>query len=218
MVGTTLLLAKQLIDSDEYYAFNPIGGLHHSMRNRAGGFCIFNDIGVTVEYLFKQGYKKILYIDIDAHHGDGVYYSFEMDNRLYIWDVHEDSRFLYPGTGLDSEIGIGPAEGTKVNINLLPGSGDKELLGYLTSLEEIFNRCKPEFVIFQVGVDGLEGDPLTQLKYSLNGYLEVIQKARELSLTYGNGKVLFLGGGGYNLNNINQGWSALIRTIAGRLK
>lgn len=215
VVGTTLYLLKQLINTEENYAFNPIGGLHHSMRDRAGGFCIFNDIGVAIEYLFQKGYTKILYIDIDAHHGDGVYYSFEMDNRLFIWDIHEDGRYLYPGTGKNNEIGKGPGEGTKVNINLPPGSGDKELLGYLSSLEGIFNRSKPEFVICQVGVDGLEGDPITHLKYTLKGYLEVIHKVKEWSLHYGKRKVLFLGGGGYNLNNISQGWSALIKTTIG---
>ncbi len=100
VVGASLFVTEEIISGRFKRAFVPIAGLHHAKRDSAGGFCVFNDIGVVIETLRKiHGVNRIAYIDIDAHHGDGVYYSYEEDPNLIFVDVHEDGRFLFPGTG-----------------------------------------------------------------------------------------------------------------------
>src|SRR5918996_642121 len=139
VVGTSLKALELVMEKRDgiLHAFNPIGGLHHSRRGSAGGFCVFNDIGiVSLIAREKYGIKKIAYIDIDAHHGDGVYYEFENDPNLYIADIHEDGRYLYPGTGAESEIGLGNARGTKLNIQMKPNSDDNDFFSEFKRIEE----------------------------------------------------------------------------------
>ena len=110
VVGTTLAAVDAIMEGKSNRAFVPIAGLHHAGRSHAAGFCVFNDCGIAVEHLRKHhGLQRIAYVDIDAHHGDGVYYSYEEDPNLIFVDVHEDGRFLFPGTGFPEEIGIGLA-------------------------------------------------------------------------------------------------------------
>ena len=125
VVGSTVDAVHRLMRGDFRRAFVPIAGLHHARRDRAGGFCVFNDCGVAIEVL-KADYRlgSIAYVDIDAHHGDGVYYDFEDDPAVVYADLHEDGRFLYPGTGAAEETGRGPALGTKLNIPMPPYSDE----------------------------------------------------------------------------------------------
>ena len=107
--------------------FQPIGGLHHARRAGAAGFCVFNDCGVVIDTLRSEyGVQRVAYVDIDVHHGDGLYYPFEADPDLVYADIHEDGHFLYPGTGHDHERGTGAAEGMKLNLPMQPGWGDKD--------------------------------------------------------------------------------------------
>jgi acetoin utilization protein AcuC len=124
-VGGSLFGYNQIVNEIEDHFFNPVGGLHHARRNRAGGFCVFNDCAVAITKALET-FDQVAYVDIDAHHGDGVFYGFENDPRVIIGDIHEDGKYLYPGTGFASETGKGKAEGTKLNISLDPGSGDEE--------------------------------------------------------------------------------------------
>jgi acetoin utilization protein AcuC len=126
VVGGTIGALERILDGEARRAFIPIGGLHHARRNGAAGFCVFNDCGIAIEHARrKYGLERIAYIDIDAHHGDGVYYGFADDPVAIIADTHEDGRFLYPGTGHREETGEGAAAGTKLNIPLPPGAGDE---------------------------------------------------------------------------------------------
>ncbi len=127
VVGTMLAAVDAVMDGTTKRAFVPIAGLHHAGRDHAAGFCVFNDLGVAVEYLRKKyGVQRIAYVDIDAHHGDGVYYGFEDDPDLIFADLHEDGRYLYPGTGSAEETGTGKAKGTKLNIPMPPGATDSD--------------------------------------------------------------------------------------------
>src|SRR5213594_5068285 len=152
VVGSTLLALDIVINKPNgvVHAFNPIGGLHHARRDAAGGFCVFNDIGIAIMYArSKYNIKKILYIDIDAHHGDGVFYEFEDDTMLFFPDIHEDGRYLYPGTGSAAETGNGVAEGTKLNIPLESGAGDKEYIQASGKIEHFVDNARPELIILQ---------------------------------------------------------------------
>ncbi len=193
-------------------AFNLAGGWHHAYRDRGGGFCVFNDIGVSIEYIRSRYGHDItfFYVDIDAHHGDGVYYSYEYDPKVYIFDIHEDGRFLYPGTGFSSERGRGEAFGTKFNVPLPPWSSDSELHRYIDECLEHLYRVGPDIILFQAGQDGLAGDPITHLSYTDEGYLDAVAKVFRAGKELGVG-ILFLGGGGYQPERVARNWVKVLR-------
>jgi acetoin utilization protein AcuC len=215
-VGSTVLALERVMDGSLDHAFNPVGGLHHATRESSAGFCVFNDIGVIVEML-KSRYQmdRILYVDIDVHHGDGVYYSYESDPGVFIFDVHEDGRFLYPGTGFSNEIGEGNAKGTKVNVPLAPGSGNAELVDQLPRLEEFARKARPGFIIFQCGADGLRGDPIAGLEFTSAAHREVGSLLHRLSHELCSGKLLALGGGGYVPQNCADAWISVVESLVG---
>ena len=129
VVGAALEGLERVMNGESLRTFQPIGGLHHARRSSAAGFCVFNDCGVVIDTLrSRYGLTRIAYVDIDVHHGDGLYYPYESDPTLIYADIHEDGNFLYPGTGHDFERGQGEAEGLKLNIPMQPGWGDKEFM------------------------------------------------------------------------------------------
>jgi acetoin utilization protein AcuC len=197
------------------HAFNPIGGLHHARRRYAAGFCIFNDIGVVImEARRKYGIKRILYVDIDAHHGDGVFYEFENDPLVFIADVHEDGHYLYPGTGFEYETGTGDAKGTKLNLPLEPDSNDNDFIATFDKITGfVDNVAKPELIILQCGADGLRGDPITHLGYTSEAHRFAADTLHKLSHIYCDGRILALGGGGYNLKNIAEAWTTVVKSL-----
>ncbi|EQD44777.1 Histone deacetylase superfamily, partial [mine drainage metagenome] len=135
-------------------AFHPAGGLHHAHRDAASGFCIFNDVAVGVERAVSAGHR-VAYLDIDAHHGDGVMYGFYDSGRVLDIDVHQDGRTLFPGTGAVSEIGAGDGEGRKVNVPLPPGAGDETLVPLVARLVPTLLRdFRPDLIVVQHGADG----------------------------------------------------------------
>jgi acetoin utilization protein AcuC len=213
-VGSTVSAVEKIMSKEVDHAFNPVGGLHHATRDSAAGFCVFNDIGITIELLRKNyTVHRILYVDIDVHHGDGVYYSYESDPELFIFDIHEDGQFLYPGTGSASEVGEGKARGTKVNIPLQPGSGDLAVFNQLPHLEEFARAAKPEFIIFQCGADGLRGDPIAGLNYTPATHRQVGTLLHRLSHELCSGRLMALGGGGYVPQNCADAWTAVVQSL-----
>ncbi|MBC7945822.1 MAG: acetoin utilization protein AcuC [Burkholderiales bacterium] len=191
--------------------FQPIGGLHHARRDAAAGFCVFNDIGIVIETLRAQHrVKRIAYIDIDVHHGDGVFYSYQDDPDLIFADIHEDGHYLYPGTGGADETGRGKAKGTKLNIPLRPGAGDKEFFAAWEKAEALLTKYKPEFFLFQCGADSLAGDPLAHLNYSEATHAHAARRLRILADRYAGGRIMGFGGGGYNRKNIAEAWNAVL--------
>lgn len=197
------------------HAFNPIGGLHHARRDTAGGFCVFNDIGVAIlAARQKYGIKQLAYVDIDAHHGDGVFYEFEDDPLLFFADIHEDGLHLYPGTGSANEIGKGEAARTKINIPLEPGAGDDEFIDAFGRIEKFIDSVKPELIILQCGADGLAGDPITHLQYTTRAHRHAADVLHGLAHKHCNGRIVALGGGGYNRTNIGNAWTEVVKSFA----
>ena len=214
VVGASLFVTEEIISGRFKRAFVPIAGLHHAKRDSAGGFCVFNDIGVVIETLRKiHGVNRIAYIDIDAHHGDGVYYSYEEDPNLIFVDVHEDGRFLFPGTGFPEEIGIGPAEGTKKNISLKPGDGDVVFQENWSHIQAFLDDSEPEFFILQCGADSLLGDPITNLALSERSHYLAAQSLTVLAEKHAKGRIIALGGGGYNRDNIGRAWTQVVKAF-----
>ena len=214
VVGTGLAAINRILKHDWHHAFVPIGGLHHARRDGAAGFGVFNDCGIVIEALRQRyGITRVAYVDIDAHHGDGVYYAFEEDPDLAIADIHEDGRYLYPGTGAANEEGKGIARGTKLNIPLAPGSDDSDFLRAWSRVEALVEDHKPEFIIFQAGVDSMIGDPLTHLRFSVAAHIHATRRLVELTNKYAKGRLLVYGGGGYNLDNVANGWCAVCKEL-----
>ncbi|MDW8084145.1 MAG: acetoin utilization protein AcuC [Candidatus Caldarchaeum sp.] len=215
VVGTTLKLLRKVLEGEFAAAFNPMGGLHHARRDRAGGFCIFNDAGVAIEYLLrKKNLNAVAYVDIDAHHGDGICYDFYREKRVIFADIHQDGRTLYPGTGFRNETGEGDAKGTKLNIPLLPYSGDEEFIQAFKEVEQFLEKFEFDFVLLQCGADGLMGDPLTTLQYSPKAHEYAASSLRKIAERKCGGKILAMGGGGYNPTNVALAWTAVVKALA----
>ncbi len=215
VVGATLQAGELLVSGAARRVFIPIAGLHHAARDKTSGFCVFNDIGVLIENLRRQhGIQRIAYVDIDAHHGDGVYYGFASDPDLVFADIHEDGRFLFPGTGHREEIGIGPGEGSKLNIPMHPGAGDEEFAEAWEECEAFLEDARPEFYILVAGADSLAGDPLTHLQYSEDAHGKAARAVCRLADAHAQGRVLGLGAGGYNRRNVAAAWSRVVSEFA----
>ena len=214
VVGATLNAAGAIMNGECRRAFVPIAGLHHAARDRAAGFCVFNDCGVAIELLRKDsGLSRVAYVDIDAHHGDGVFYAFEDDASVIFADVHEDGRYLYPGTGAADETGSGAAEGTKLNLPMAPGSDDMAFARVWPKVITHLERFAPEFIILQCGADSVEGDPITHLRFTSKTHGFAAQELSALADRLGHGRVLALGGGGYNRANIAQAWTSVVENL-----
>ena len=214
VVGSTLDACRRLMAGECARVFIPIAGLHHAQRAAAAGFCAFNDIGVAIEYLEQEhGLERIAYVDIDAHHGDGVFYAFESDPAVAFADLHEDGRYLYPGTGDAGETGRGPAAGTKLNVPMPPDADDRRFHEAWERVETFVDAARPQFVLFQCGADSVAGDPITHLRYSSDAHAHAARRLCALADTHAGGRLLAMGGGGYNRRNLALAWTAVLEQL-----
>jgi len=214
VVGSVLDALRAIITGECRRAFVPIAGLHHARRDAAAGFCVFNDIGVAIETLrAEHGIRRIAYVDIDAHHGDGVFYAFEDDPDLIYADIHEDGRYLYPGTGSASETGRGKAAGIKLNLPMPPEADDKAFFAAWDKAEAFVREAKPEFILLQAGADSLDGDPITHLRYTPATHAHAVHRLRVLADELCQGRLLATGGGGYNRDNLAAAWCAVVEGL-----
>ncbi len=216
VVGTSLAALERIMTGACAQAFVPIAGLHHARRDGAAGFCVFNDCGVVIETLRRQyGIQRIAYVDIDAHHGDGVFYAYEADPDLSLVDFHEDGIYLYPGTGAAAERGRGAALGSKLNIPLPPRADDARFLSEWARAEDFLAAARPEFIVFQCGADSLAGDPITHLALSSAAHRHAAGRLQALAHQYSQGRLLACGGGGYNRANLAAAWCAVVAALLG---
>jgi acetoin utilization protein AcuC len=203
LVAGASIQAASLVESGRAdTAFNISGGLHHAMSGRASGFCYINDAVVAIMSLLKKG-KRVAYIDIDAHHGDGVQAAFYRTDRVLTISIHENGRLLFPGTGFEQEIGEGEGKGYCVNIPMPPHADDELFVhAFYETAPSLIERFKPDIVVTQLGVDSLYKDPLAHLHYTNNGFCEVVRKIKEIAP-----KWVALGGGGYDMVNVARAWT-----------
>jgi len=214
VVGASVAAMERIMTGEAQRAFVPIAGLHHAGRDHAAGFCVFNDCGVVIELLrSRHGLTRVAYIDIDAHHGDGVFYAFEDDPDICIADIHEDGRVLYPGTGHAHETGRGEAVGTKLNLPLESGAGDESFFAAWAQVEAHVEASRPEFIVFQCGADSVAGDPITHLQWSPSAHGYAAARLCGIAERLGHGRVLGLGGGGYNRDNLALAWTSVVRSF-----
>jgi acetoin utilization protein AcuC len=202
--------ARLLLDGVARIAFNPSGGFHHAHPGMASGFCYLNDIVLAANRFLDAG-KRVLFLDVDVHHGDGVQDAFYDSNRVMTVSLHESGHTLFPGTGSEADIGIGEGTGYSVNLPLPVGTYDK---AYRRVFDEgalpLIKAYNPDVVIFEVGMDGLAGDPLAHLNLTNNVYADIAHEVTQL------GKPLLVtGGGGYHIENTVRGWALLWGVLCG---
>jgi acetoin utilization protein AcuC len=203
LVTGASLQASELVDSgDVAIAFNISGGLHHALASRASGFCYINDPVIVISSLLKKD-RRVAYIDIDAHHGDGVQEAFYHTDKVLTISLHESGKYLFPGTGFESETGGERGRGYSVNIPMPPFSDD-ELFVYAFDevVPSLIDRFKPDVIVSQLGADSFLSDPLSHLNYTTHGFCEVVRKIKELSTRW-----IALGGGGYEITNVAKAWT-----------
>ena len=214
VAGTVAAAAEALAAGEGRRAFVPIAGLHHARRDQASGFCVYNDCGIALETLLAAGVAPVAYVDIDVHHGDGVYDGFAADPRVVFADIHQDGRTLFPGTGAAEAQGEGEAAGTKLNIPLAPGAGDEEFAAAWERVEAHLARYRPRAILLQCGADGLAGDPLASLRYTAASHALAARRLRALAEEWAEGRLLALGGGGYTPANLAAAWAAVVKALA----
>ena len=214
VAGSVLAAVDAAMGGEAPRAFVPIAGLHHARRDAAAGFCVFNDIGIAIEHLRAvHGVRRIAYVDIDAHHGDGVFYAFEDDPELWIADIHEDGRYLYPGSGFAEETGRGAAAGSKLNLPLPPGADASAVSSLWPRIEAHVRRADPQFIILQCGADSLAGDPITHLRLQPATHGKAAASLCALADECCAGRLVALGGGGYNRQNLAAAWCAVLSAM-----
>jgi len=205
------LLAADLVASGQAdRVFHFAGGLHHAMPSRASGFCYVNDAVLAILRLRERG-LRVLYVDIDAHHGDGVQHAFYADPTVLTISTHERGDYLFPGTGFVEEAGTGAGVGYSVNLPLEPFTDSSV---YLPAFEQVvpplFGAFRPDVVVAQLGIDSHRTDPLTHLALDIQGFARAVSRITELSP-----KLVCLGGGGYDLQNVARAWTAAWAVLNG---
>ncbi len=201
-VGGSLLAAEFVSSGKSDVAFNISGGLHHAMPSRASGFCYLNDPAIAIHYLLRQG-KRVAYVDIDAHHGDGVEHAFYRDDRVLTISIHEDPTYLFPGTGFPHQMGEEAGRGFAINVPVPPGATD---VVFLKAFEEIvppfIEAFEPDILVTQLGVDTLRGDPITHLELTTYGFETMVRWFKMAGIPW-----VALGGGGYNVEHVANAWA-----------
>jgi acetoin utilization protein AcuC len=204
VAGGTHAAMNQLLNGNALVAFNPLGGFHHAKPAHAEGFCYINDIVIAVkDALHRFPDLKIAYIDIDAHHGNGVQDAFYNDPSVLFLSIHETGKNLYPWSGNEIEIGEGDGTGFTVNIPLEAGSDDEVfLLVFNKIVPPLMGAFSPDLIVAELGADTMVSDPLTHLKLTNNGYQSAVKKIVRLCP-----KLMALGGGGYDLFRTARCWT-----------
>ncbi len=217
-VGGTLLGARLIARGDFQHAFNPSGGLHHARRDCAAGFCVFNDLVVATRALQREfGLGHIAIVDLDGHHGDGTQAMLYNEPILKISFHQYDGRF-YPGTGTVDELGVGDGYGYSVNVPLPRGTGDRAYLeAFDAVVPPLLRAYRPEFILLQFGVDGHRDDPLVALSLTTRGYSALAGRMHALAHELCQGRLLVVGGGGYDPENSARCWVTMLVEVSGVL-
>ena len=208
--GASLVAAEMVSNKTVDAAFNISGGLHHAGANQASGFCVFNDPALAVHYFLSQGHR-VAYVDIDAHHGDGVQEAFYNDERVLTISIHESGQWLFPGTGSVAEIGEGSGRGFSVNLPLYPYTIDDDYVeAFAQVVPPLVAAFAPDILVTQLGIDSYHNDPLTHLQVTTEGYIETVRQLAGLGLPW-----LALGGGGYDLSAVARAWTLVYGVMLG---
>lgn len=211
LVGGTLTAVDYVLQGKANHALHLGGGLHHGFPGKASGFCVYNDSAVAIKYILEKYKARVLYVDTDAHHGDGVQSSFYDDNMVCTLSIHETGRYLFPGTGSVNEWGQGEGYGYSFNIPVDAFTEDESFIdSYRTAFIDIAEYFKPDVILTQNGADAHYFDPLTHLSTSMRTYRAIPKLAHEIAHKYCDGKWIAVGGGGYDIwRVVPRAWSLI---------
>jgi acetoin utilization protein AcuC len=217
IAGGSALAAERVWSGASQHAVNVAGGLHHAMRARASGFCVFNDPALAVARLLQLGAERVAYVDVDVHHGDGVQAAFYGDPRVLTVSVHQSPLTLFPGTGFPDEVGRGDALGTSVNIALPAGTGDEGWhRAFHAVVPSVLRAFRPQVLVTQSGCDTHHEDPLADLRLTVDGQRSSYAALHRLAHELCEGRWVALGGGGYGLVRcVPRAWTHLLAEAAG---
>ncbi len=217
VVGATVEAFRQVWSGESLHSANITGGLHHAMPGRAAGFCVYNDIAVGIQYLLDHGCERVAYVDVDAHHGDGVERIFYDDPRVLTISLHETGQMLFPGTGFPHESGGEGAEGSAVNVALPPGTGDAGWLrAFHAVVPPLLTEFAPQVLVSQHGCDSHMEDPLAHLMLSTDGQRAAQLELHRLAHDLTDGRWVVTGGGGYALVDVvPRTWTHLLAVASG---
>ncbi len=209
IVGGTLTAVDAVLEGKSNHAFNLGGGLHHGFKRKASGFCVYNDCAIAIKYIQQKYGLKVLYVDTDAHHGDGVQWAFYDDPTVCTLSIHETGRYLFPGTGALTERGQGKGFGYSFNIPIDAFTEDESfLLSYKKAITDIAEYFKPDVILTQNGSDSHCFDPLTHLCTTMKTFEEIPKIAHEIAHKYCDGKWIAVAGGGYDYwRVVPRAWS-----------
>jgi acetoin utilization deacetylase AcuC-like enzyme len=217
IAGGTLHALRSVLGGDFLHAFNPAGGLHHALRGRASGFCVYNDAAIAIAAALREHEARVLYLDFDAHHGDGVQAAFYDEPRVCTFSVHETGRHLFPGTGFAYELGEGIGRGYSLNLPMEPFTEDGSWLECLELLvPPLAEWFAPDVVVSQHGCDSHRWDPLTDLRLSTRAFVAQARLVHDLAHRVAGGRWIALGGGGYDWARVvPRSWSGVWAEMAG---
>ena len=208
--GGTVKAVGMILSGEADIAFNPSGGYHHAAPERASGFCYINDVAIACALLAEAG-KRVLYLDVDVHHGDGVAFGFYDRSDVMTISLHENPRVLFPGTGFVDEIGTGQGKGYCVNVPLPVGTYDE---AYMKAFESValplIKKFNPDVFVFELGADALAGDPLAHICLTNNVYADIIEHLLSFDRP-----ILATGGGGYDVDNTTRAWALAWSILTG---
>ena len=209
--------ARQVWTGEADHAFNPAGGLHHAMPDRASGFCVYNDAAVAVDWLLEHGAERVCYLDVDVHHGDGVERMFADDPRVLTISLHESGRFLFPGTGFSEDIGGAGAPGSAANLPFRPGTGgDVWLQAFDAAVEPLVRAFAPDVIVSQLGCDTHASDPLAHLALTVDDFADIVARVHRLAHDVSDGRWVATGGGGYQLIQVvPRAWTIAFAEMTG---
>jgi acetoin utilization protein AcuC len=203
VVGATLMGAKYVLEGTHRHALNLSGGLHHATSGKASGFCVYNDLNVAIAYIRKHTNYKVLYIDTDAHHGDGVQWHFYDDPMVCTLSIHETGRYLFPGTGSVRERGNGKGYGTSFNVPLDAYTEDASFQYVLeNALYIVAEHFKPDIIVSQHGADAHYMDHMSHLSLTMDSFRIIPNLIHKVAHEYCQGRWLATGGGGYNAYDV----------------
>jgi acetoin utilization protein AcuC len=217
VTGATVDAAMAVRTGVAQHAVNLAGGLHHAMPARASGFCVYNDVAVAIGRLLADGVQKVAYVDLDAHHGDGVEAAFYRDPRVLTISLHESGYTAFPGTGFPGDSGHGAAEGTAVNVALPPGTGGSGWLrAFHAVVPPLVRAFEPEILITQLGCDTHRLDPLAHLELTVDAHRHSYAVLHQLAHEVTGGRWVAVGGGGYDIVQVvPRSWTHLLAEISG---
>lgn len=218
IAGGTLAAVHAVMRGETEHAFNPGGGLHHAHRDRASGFCVYNDLVAAIATVVREYGAKVLYIDLDVHHGDGVQAAFYDDPRVLTLSFHETGRYLFPGTGTVTEFGAGAGFGASLNVPLAAFTQDESWLDSIEALvPAVAERFHPDLIVSQFGCDGHAWDGQAHLRLTTAAYQQAATLVHEVAHALAAGRWVATGGGGYDpVRVVPRVWALVWAEMAGR--